>query len=243
MNTQLTIYLVNNNILSEFQSGFRKHHSCVTATTKVLNDIHTSLDNKSTCAALFVDLSKAFDTVDHSILLNKLCLIGITDTPLLWFTNYFSHRSQTVKSENLTSQPLTITKGVPQGSSLGPTLFSIYINNLVDPISNASIHLYADDTIIYTSAPNLPSAMSSLQINFHAIQQALSENKLLLNSAKTKYMIFSNKKPTPSHTAGLALTTIDNIPVEQVSQYKYLGIWIDEFLNFSTHINNLQKKI
>ena len=96
----------------------------------------------------FIDLAKAFDTVDHSILVGWLRSIGVSGS-LAWFANYLSQRVQCTKSENLLSQPLPVTKGVPQGSILGPTLFSIYINNIAQAVGSSLIHLYADDTVLY----------------------------------------------------------------------------------------------
>ena len=100
------------------------------ATLKVLNDIFIALDSKQCCAAIFIDLAKAFDTVDHSILVGRLRSIGVSEGSLAWFANYRSQRVQCIKPEHLLSQPLPVNKGVPQDSILGPTLFSIYINNV-----------------------------------------------------------------------------------------------------------------
>ena len=115
---QLKEFLSTNSILSEFQSAFRKQHSTSTAALKVLNDFIEFLDNKQHCAALFVGLSKAFDTVDHALLLERLCSIGLSDQVVGWFKNYLSDRSQCVRAEGITSSSLNVSKGVPQGSVL-----------------------------------------------------------------------------------------------------------------------------
>ena len=141
-------------ILSGVQSGFRPGYGCVTATLKVLNDIISALNSKQYCAAIFIDLAKAFDTVNQSILADRLGSIGVSGHSLDWFTNYLTDRMQYVKSEYLLSHPLPVTKGVPQGSILSPKLFSVYINNIASSVCDSSIHLYADDTILYAVGPS-----------------------------------------------------------------------------------------
>ena len=136
VNNQLTGFLDVYSILSGMQSGFCSGYGCVTATLKVLNDVTIALDSKQFCAAIFIDLAKAFDTVDHSILRS----IGVSEVSLAWFANYLSQRGQCIKSEHLLSQPLPVTKGVPQCSILGTILFSIYINNIAQAVGSSLIH-------------------------------------------------------------------------------------------------------
>ena len=130
------------------QYGFRSGYGCVTTTLKVLNDVPIALDSNHYCAAIFIDLAKAFDTVDHSILVGRLRSIGVSEGSLARFANYLSQRVQCIKSENIMSQPLPVTKGVPQGSILGPTLFSIYIKNIAQAVGSSLIHLYVDDAVL-----------------------------------------------------------------------------------------------
>jgi hypothetical protein len=119
------------------------------AALKILKDVTIALDSKQYCAALYIDLAKAFDTVDHSILVGWLRSTGISEGSLGWFANYLSQRVQCIKSENLLSQPLPVTKGVHQGSILGPKLFSIYINNIAQAVGSSGIHLFIIIIIIY----------------------------------------------------------------------------------------------
>ncbi len=128
---QLKEFLVSNSILSRFQSGFRKNHSTVTATMKVLNDITCALDNGRSCAAVFIDLTKAFDTVNHGILLSRLYSIGLSETALGWIRNYLKNRCQRVQIKGSISDSLSIESGVPQGSILGPLLFTYILTILV----------------------------------------------------------------------------------------------------------------
>ena len=119
----------------------------VTATLKVQNYLTTALDSKQCCTAIFIDLAKAFDTVDHSMLVGRLRSIGVSEGSLAWFANYLSQSVQSVKSEHM-----PVTKGVPQGSILSPTIFSVYINNIAQAVGSSLIQLYADDTVLYSAS-------------------------------------------------------------------------------------------
>uniref|UniRef100_A0A8K9XH44 Reverse transcriptase domain-containing protein n=1 Tax=Oncorhynchus mykiss TaxID=8022 RepID=A0A8K9XH44_ONCMY len=223
------------------QSGFRAGHGCTSATLKVLNDILTAIDKKHYCAAVFIDLAKAFDSVNHHILIGRLDSLGFSNDCLAWFTNYFSDRVQCVKSEGLLSGPLAVSMGVSQGSILGPTLFSVYINEVALAAGESLIHLYADDTILYTSGPSLDTVLTTLQASFNAIQLSFRGLQLLLNTSKTKCMLFNRSLPAPARLSNI--TTLDGFDLEYVDNYKYLGVWLDCKLSFQTHIKHLQSKV
>uniref|UniRef100_A0A3B1JMQ8 Reverse transcriptase domain-containing protein n=1 Tax=Astyanax mexicanus TaxID=7994 RepID=A0A3B1JMQ8_ASTMX len=237
---QLSYFLASNNILSDFQSGFRAGYGCMTAVTKVLDDIITALDSKKTCIAAFIDLAKAFDSVDHRVLLSRLSSIGLSTSCCDWFASYLVGRVQQLKTENFLSEPLAIFKGVPQGSILGPTLFSIYINDVAKAAGNSHIHLYADDTILYSFGPSLHSAASTLQRSLTSIEQSFQNLHLRLNTNKTKCIIFGLKNDA---TNPPKISCANGTALEYVNVYKYLGIWLDSSLSFTTHINNLQMKV
>uniref|UniRef100_A0A8K9VAJ4 Reverse transcriptase domain-containing protein n=1 Tax=Oncorhynchus mykiss TaxID=8022 RepID=A0A8K9VAJ4_ONCMY len=214
VNKQITDHFESHHTFSAMQSGFRAGHGCTSATLKVLNDILTAIDKKHYCAAVFIDLAKAFDSVNHHILIGRLNSLGFSNDCLAWFTNYFSDRVQCVKSEGLLSGPLAVSMGVPQGSILGPTLFSVYINEVALAAGESLIHLYADDTI---------------------------GRQLLLNTSKTKCMLFNRSLPAPTRLSNI--TTLDGSDLEYVDNYKYLGVWLDCKLSFQTHIKHLQSKV
>lgn len=235
---QIKEYLTNNCILSPAQSGFRKKHSTITAAVKVVNDIISSMDSRNSCAALFVDLSKAFDTVNHGILLHSLYNIGMSVKTLSWFNDYFINRYQCVSCDGIISERAQIKIGVPQGSILGPLLFTIYINDICASV-NANVHLYADDTILYCSAPSPSEALAKLQVAFTKIQENLLKLQLVLNSNKTKYMLFSNSQIQTLPQ----ISTLQGQVIERVSNYKYLGFLLDEDLTFNSHVSNLVQKL
>lgn len=238
---QLKDFLDTHGLLSRHQSGFRKQHSTITATMKVVNDIIEALDCRKYCAALFLDLSKAFDTVDHALLTDNLHKIGLSEQAVHWFSNYLAGRTQCVQSAGFSSPFLPVFKGVPQGSVLGPLLFSIYVNNLCDNLSNADYHFYADDTVIYCSSPCVIQTLELLQSAFDVVQSHLTQLKLVLNADKTKYVLFTNGKRLPSDLP--KLFTAQGVEIERVTSYKYLGIFIEENLTFKLHIDKLVTKL
>lgn len=240
VNSQLKNYLSANNILSEAQSGFRTGHSTISAALSVTNDIINTLDKKQHCAALFIDLSKAFDSVDHALLLTRLSSIGLSHRAVGWFRNYITNRTQCVNTEGHQSSFLEINKGVPQGSILAPALFSIFINDLGKSLKSAKVHLYADDTVIYTEAPSPAQAVKDLHSAFQSLQANLHDLKLRLNAKKTKFMIFTRARSQPSD---LSIFTSGGTQIERVSTYKYLGMWLDDKLTFKIHIDALVKKL
>ncbi len=206
MNDQLKEFLSSKNALSEFQSGFRKKHRTSTPIIKVLYGLMVSLDNKNHSAALFIDLSKTFDLVDHEILKQRLLSVGLSVNTVGWFGNYLSDRSQCINIEGLTSSTRNVKIGVPQGSVLGPLLFILYINNIGNNLAHSSFYLCADDMVIYSSAPTLDQAVSHLQSDFDAVQHTLSNFKLFLNADKSKLMMFTKRKS--AHSNSCSITTL-----------------------------------
>jgi len=183
---QVKEYLATKSILSISQSGFCKKHSTSTAALKVINDITEALDNKQCCLSLLIDFSKAFDTVDHDIFTEYLQQLGFLYMQL--------DGLQTI----LKTEARPVHKGVPQGSVLGLLLFSLYLNNIGMNISNAALHFYADDTVLYCFGPTPAEVFAYLQNAFNRVQEQHCQLQLVLNADKTTLVFFTNSKSARS---------------------------------------------
>ena len=203
------------------------------------------MDKGVMTGVVFLDLKKAFDTVDHTILLKKLNTFNIGPLAINWFASYLSDRVQAVKSNGTKSEYLPITCGVPQGSILGPLLFILYINDLYTFLTDCTVSLYADDTALYTSAKTQIEIKLTLQIELTVVCEWLKANKLTLNAKKTKYVIFGTKQ-TLTTKPDLNLK-VGNDKIERATSMKYLGVILDDHLTFDEHIayiiNKSSKKL
>ena len=245
---QLYDYFVKNKLLYDSQYGFRKLHSTELAALEFTDKVFQNLNNGDLPVAIFLDLSKAFDTIDHSILLHKLNYYGIKGTALNWFKNYLCNRTQFVEFNDSHSSKSTIITGVPQGSILGPLLFIIYMNDIAEVTNKFHFTLYADDTSLiepictFTSdLKNTTEATEAINKELNFITDWLCLNKLSLNAKKTKMMIFHHRQRNISK---LKLNLcINDTPIEQVSEFNFLGIMLDECLTWNSHIQKIASKI
>ena len=237
--TRLLNYLTKFNILCDNQFGFRKNHSTFMAVLELVDNLSNSMDRKEFSVGVFIDLSKAFDTVNHKILLEKLLHYGIRGTPLNWFSDYLSNRKQFVKFNDTLSEQKTISCGVPQGSILGPLLFLIYINDISNCSSLLKIILNADDTSIFYSGKDLDQLLQSVNLELVKLSIWFKANKLSLNLKKTKSMIFCSR--TKRYTKNIDIM-IDNQIIEQVRSLTFLGVHIHEHLDWKPHINIISLK-
>ena len=222
-NIRLKQFLYNNKILTNCQYGFRTNVSTVHAVLELAESVSTSIDHKTHCAGVFINLKKAFDTVDHNILLNKIKYYGIRGIANEWLGNYLSSRKQYVASGEHSSTLQDIACGVPQGSVLGPMLFLLYINNLCNLVK---FILFADDTNIFCSSDSISGSHDVLNSKLSKLSIWFKVNKLSLNLNKTNYMIF--KLRPPMYDLDLM---IDNVAIPRVATTKFLGIVKDEKLN------------
>ncbi len=165
----------NNNLLHPLQFGFRHNYSTETATCLLLENIKRSLDKGLKVGAVFLDLKKAFDSVNHNILMSKITKYNISKRSLLWFDSYLKSREQSVVINNVKSVPHNIDIGIPQGTILGPILFSIYINDLPEICPDASLQMYADDTVIYVSGRNCVEIEEKLSRNLEKVSAWLDD--------------------------------------------------------------------
>jgi hypothetical protein len=238
---QLVMYLTEHSILCHQQSGFRKHHSTQTAITDVTDHILSNMDNGNLTGAVYLDLKKAFDTVDLESLLFKLQCLGISGDELKWFDNYIKDRRQCVQHATATSEKLPISCGVPQGSILGPVLFTLYVNDIVTSISCSKIMLYADDTILLFSAKTVDDIKSALIGDLENVATWFHRNKLHLNIKKCKWTLFGSEKKL-SRTS-LPDICISDKNIEHVTVYKYLGVQLDSNLKWESHIEYMCTKV
>ena len=215
---QLYDYLNTNHLLTDKQYGFRSKHSTVTALASFADDVLRNMERGNLCEAVFLDMSKAFDTVDHSILLAKLSFLGLTPNAVQWFQSYLSHRKQHTSYGKEISGPLPVTYGVPQGSILGPLLFLVYINDLPTAVNHCSVSLYADDTVLYCYASNIKDLENALNEDLSRTALWLHRNKLTLNIEKTKSMLIGSDCKLRADTA-ISISVFDK-EVEGVGHFK-----------------------
>ena len=239
MYTRLLDFINKHKILNKLQFGFRNNHSTFMALVVLIENLVNVLENGKCAVGIFLDFQKAFDTVDHGILLDKLYCYGIRGTAHKWFVSYLSSRQQSVMYNGHESELKVVRCGVPQGSILGPLLFLLYINDL----TNVSIFfmpiLFADDTNFFCTGTDLKDMIRQINEEMVKIYAWVNANKLSLNIDKTNFMLFMPK--SFSHCTDHIV--INQTRIQEVKETKFLGVIIDNKLKWSAHITYISKKI
>ena len=239
---QLYDYLTKHNILGDKQWGFRSLHSTALALIDCSNNWLVNIDRGGINTTVLLDIKKAFDTIDHEILLRKLDYYGIKNDDLQFLKSYLNKRQQSCKVNNHTSSLKEITLGVPQGSILGPLLFIVFMNDLPHCVKNTDVTMYADDTSATTAIRDLSDITSQVIPNLIKISDWLKANRLNLNTLKTEFMLIGTNWNL-SKIGDLLALRISNDLIKRVHKAKYLGLVIDDKLSWKQHIGYISTKI
>ena len=239
---QISSYFIENNLFHDDQYGFREKHSTGLATMELMDHVISALDDKDLPIFIFMDLSKAFDTLGHTTLLHKLKYYGKNGITLNWFNSYLSNRSQYVEIDNALSTKMVINTCVPQGSILGPLLFLIYMNDIPNSSRSFRLVLYADDTTLFSTIEyTLP--IDSSDVNYllnrelALVYEWLFLKKMSLNNKNTKFMLFHPYQKDVSKL--VPVLKINQNEIEIVDRFDFFGVTFDKHVNWKAHTDKL----
>ena len=236
VNKQLIKHLnLGDTPLHPMQFGFRANHSTETAICMFLETVKSLLDKNALVGAVFLDLKKAFDSVNHQVLLSRLTRFNFSKNTMKWFASYLSERKQYVTVDGVKSTSLQCNIGVPQGSVLGPVLFSLFINDLPNQYPNVHTIMYADDVVILREAKTISEVSNSLTCALTCVQEWLTKSCLLLNSKKTVCMMLSKRHLEITNSNVL----LNGEELSLVNEFRYLGVTVYPCLSFKKHVKTL----
>ena len=233
---QLMYYLISHNYISIDQSAYRPNHSTQTSIIRVTDDCIDNLCDKMLTGLCFLDIKKCFDCINHCILEEKLSYYGIGNNELKWFSSYLLERQQQVVANHKKSGEATLDIGVPQGSVLGPLLFTLYVNDLSQFVSLSSCNLYADDTVIYCAGNDVSDVQVKLQSSITEVSKWYRANRLVLNAEKCNVMTVSSSYVQNDPVLNISL---DDHILKQVNVIDYLGVKIDNKISWYPYIRKL----
>ena len=236
---QITSYLAENNLCSKMQSAYKKNHSTETVILRVFNDINHAIDNQMEVVLILLDLSAAFDTIDHKILIERLRdRFGFKNTALQWFKDYLSNRLQSVIINDYVSEPRKVNCGVPQGSVLGPLLFSLYVSPWEDVVNAHGLTalFYADEVFVTMKQSQRQSGLNKLQNCINELLSWNTKNMLKCNPEKTEILHFTSRFRSPNPIPHIKIGPLDIVPVDKA---RNLGIILDSHLTLRGHINKI----
>ena len=242
LKTKLHSHFNKYNLFHPNQSGFREKHSCHTALTNLVEKWHENINNDQLTGVIFLDFQKAFDVIDHTLLSRKLNLYGLASNAVELLFSFLSNRRQAVFKNSEMSQFMPVSYGVPQGSILGPIIFSIYINDLPLHISS-ECELFADDTTVHNTNKNADLLFSHLQEDIEKLQAWTDLNHMALHPQKSKFMLVTTRQKRQNMKHKLIKLRLNGKQLENVESHKLLGITLDYNLSWSNHILNLTKKL
>jgi len=238
MYKRLLEFVKRNNILSTSQFGFQQNSSTSDAVLEFLDNVYHNLDVRNSIVSVFLDFSKAFDTVKHDIMVQKLDYLGIRGLPLEWFRSYLYRRQQYVDVGGHVSALSDIRMGVPQGSILGPMLFLLYINDMSRCSPKLNFIHFADDTTVFLSGTSVDGVVEQVNTELEKVEDWLYSNVLSLNVTKTSYMIITDAKSRVARPVSIAGSIIT-----LVEKAKFLGVIVDDKLNFKAHVQHVIRSV
>ena len=237
-------FLTETGQICESQYGFRSNHSCEQAVAQVVGSILKNLENRKSTISVMLDLSKAFDTIEHSIMLQKLELFGVRGVCLNWFRSYLENRrmrvrcSVTSSESKMVSEYHTVNFGTPQGSCLGPLIFLIFVNDMQMHLTEVESIQFADDTTVLFSHRNEIYLQYCIERELSTLSDWFKANKLTLNVDKSVFLLFNR-----SGRKQIEQLKLGDEVIRRVSTTKFLGTWIDDYLNWKTHMSKLLGKL